>query len=1213
MSKRSFLLTLGTSIATLFIVLILSASLAARQNAGQQASRLFNDAHISMDKEGNAPVEIRFQGGKQVALASFFEIYKQAFNLSEDNELHDFRIHTDKLGQTHHRCKQYYKGVEVAEAQYLLHEKNGSVFYANGRLIHGLDLNVKPVLSEQEALAYALDDIHAESYMWQSKKNEAFLKREQNNPAATFYPKAELKISAGHKDQTAENFRLVYRFDIYAEKPLGRYYVDVDAKTGEIVGKTTRIHTKDVLGEGLSLYDGMVAITVADSADPVTLPSRWHLDTWNAFGGSGESWWMADPSLGNAGGYDNEWYEVLDTAPITLTGTNIALTFFHRYAVETPGGEPPGYDGWDGMNVRISTDGGATWEVLTDPTPAYSDSSLYSFGEQHGEGFGIPGWTDRLLQWTPVSFDLSAYAGETVRIRFAFASDPGLATTDGAPDLFGWQIDDIVVSNASETLFSNSGVAAGMRALNNVQNIIFTPGNFRLRETGRGGGLATYDVKNGTDYTQSVDFVDNDSSFTEANAGAGVNAHWATEATYDYYLLEHGRNSVDDAGFPLISYVHYDDGFFNAFWDGTRMTYGDGNGNLTPLTTIDITAHEITHGVTEFTASLIYANESGALNESFSDIFGNTIEIYKEGADASWLIGEDIGAIRSMEDPGSFGDPDTYLGNRWVPSTTTPDNSNDNGGVHQNSGVQNYWFYLLTEGGSGTNDNGKAYSVTGIGIEDASQIAYRNLTVYLRPNSGFFDARLGSINAAVDLFGSDSPQVQSVIDAWFAVGVERPFLDQTVSVSADTLDFLAEVAVATDTAKLTISNYGLQALTLNDVQLSGSGFELLTSLSLPMTLEYEDEIPLEIVFSASKKGEASGTLAVVSSDPENPTKSVYLRGSGFVVSPAQQGVIYAVSGREADGVLLTLDQNSGGGQVVGLSGFDELTGVSIRPSTGELYATVATNLETQLLRMDSETGQAFETAVIPVPNIRAIAFDSNGDLYGATFDKGDLYLIDAATGDATLIGSTGVNLFVGLAVNPIDGQLWGTGVTDAIYQIDKTTAETTLIGNTGFSRTPEIEFDAGGKLFGLSGFAPGVESELIQIDTSTAAGTLIGATGFKTVFALAISGVVVTGIESVTDALLPAQFALHQNYPNPFNPNTIIRYDLPRDSEVLLKIYNALGQQVRTLVQEKQAAGFKSVEWDGRDDAGRLAGSGVYIYRLTAGQVTLTNKMLFLK
>lgn len=181
-------------------------------------------------------------------------------------------------------------------------------------------------------------------------------------------------------------------------------------------------------------------------------PSYWHVDSYNAYGGSGDSWWMADPTIGSGGGYSDNWYQVLDTDPIVLSGSDLTLSFYHRFSGETGSS--------DGMNIRISTDDGNTWEVITSVLPAYNCTNLYSF-EWHGEGANIPGLGGSLTSWTSVEADLSAYIGETVILRFAFASDPGYSTTNDN-SLFGWQIDNIEVTNSTSTLFSNNGVEGNL-------------------------------------------------------------------------------------------------------------------------------------------------------------------------------------------------------------------------------------------------------------------------------------------------------------------------------------------------------------------------------------------------------------------------------------------------------------------------------------------------------------------------------------------------------------------------------------------------------------------------------------------------------------------------------------------------------------------------------------------------------------------------------
>jgi PKD repeat protein len=223
----------------------------------------------------------------------------------------------------------------------------------------------------------------------------------------------------------------------------------------------------------------------------------------------------------------------------------------------------------------------------------------------------------------------------------------------------------------------------------------------------------------------------------------------------------------------LISYVHYGVAFANAFWNGQFMTYGDGAPNTAipqPATVLDICGHEFAHGVTGNSARLIYRNESGALNESFSDIFGKAIEHFARPNNFSWVVGGDMGTgIRNMELPHTFGNPHTYQGRFWFTG------SGNNGGVHTNSGVQNKWFQLLVEGGSGTNDLFNSYSVQGIGWDSAGAIAYRNLSVYLTPNSDYSDARFYAIQSAIDLYSNCSKAQESVTRAWYAVGVGDNF------------------------------------------------------------------------------------------------------------------------------------------------------------------------------------------------------------------------------------------------------------------------------------------------------------------------------------------------------------------------------------------------------------------------------------------------------
>jgi Zn-dependent metalloprotease len=303
-----------------------------------------------------------------------------------------------------------------------------------------------------------------------------------------------------------------------------------------------------------------------------------------------------------------------------------------------------------------------------------------------------------------------------------------------------------------------------------------TSTSYTLKDDTRGQGIETYNLKKGTNIATYVDFEDKNNIWDTINSELdqyAIDAHWGAEMTYDYYLDQHQRNSVDNQGKKLVNLMHYGTNFVNAFWDGNRMIYGDGDSKTGPLVSLDIIGHEITHGVTSNTAQLVLENESGALNESFSDIFGIVIDHYTRPEKANWTVGEEVSnQIRSLENPSVNNDPDTYQGKNWKKIGDA-----DMGGIHSNNGVQNHWFYLLSNGGSGTNDLGNSFQVTGIGIEKSAQIAYRNLTVYLTNLSNYQDAHFFSIRAAEDLFGPCSPEVIATTNAWYAVGLGEKYTD----------------------------------------------------------------------------------------------------------------------------------------------------------------------------------------------------------------------------------------------------------------------------------------------------------------------------------------------------------------------------------------------------------------------------------------------------
>ncbi|HSB61029.1 MAG TPA: M4 family metallopeptidase, partial [Vicinamibacteria bacterium] len=288
--------------------------------------------------------------------------------------------------------------------------------------------------------------------------------------------------------------------------------------------------------------------------------------------------------------------------------------------------------------------------------------------------------------------------------------------------------------------------------------------------------------------------ADGDNDWTD---GANVDAHVYAGYVYDYYFKRHGRRGLDNANIPIRSVTHplrredwvlYDrevvgSFFINAAYLGEGiMFYGDGlppgvpdpfNGQTWNYVagSLDVVAHELTHGVTDYSSRLVYRDEPGALNEAFSDIMGTSVEFFYQSPGsgsrlADYTLGEDVatpGGIRSMQNPVAYGDPDHFSLRFLGPQ--------DNGGVHINSGIANHAFYLAIEGGT---HRLSGVSVQGVGAanrEQMERVFYRAFTSFLTPVAGFAQARAATIQAARELYGVGSPAERAVTQAWTAVGV----------------------------------------------------------------------------------------------------------------------------------------------------------------------------------------------------------------------------------------------------------------------------------------------------------------------------------------------------------------------------------------------------------------------------------------------------------
>ena len=313
-----------------------------------------------------------------------------------------------------------------------------------------------------------------------------------------------------------------------------------------------------------------------------------------------------------------------------------------------------------------------------------------------------------------------------------------LGTSAGATIGAGFLMRDLVGNTTTDLRGSTSGFAAGT---------IFTDADDIW-----GNGLAT------------------------DRASAAVDAQYGAGKTFEYYKTIQGRNGIWNTGVGARSRVHFGTAYVNAFWDGSQMTYGDGAGNTHPLVALDVAGHEMSHGVTENTAGLIYSGDAGGLNEATSDIFGTAVEFFADNAsdNPDYLIAEELNLngngtpLRYLDKPSK----DLVSPDCWSSSLRLLD-------PHRSSGPLNHWFYLASEGSGAKVVNGVSYNsptcnastVTPIGRDQAAKIWYRALSTYLTSTSNYAAAREGAIKSAKDLYGIWSLQCQGVAAAFSAIAV----------------------------------------------------------------------------------------------------------------------------------------------------------------------------------------------------------------------------------------------------------------------------------------------------------------------------------------------------------------------------------------------------------------------------------------------------------
>ncbi|MCX4541205.1 M4 family metallopeptidase [Streptomyces sp. NBC_01565] len=396
--------------------------------------------------------------------------------------------------------------------------------------------------------------------------------------------------------------------------------------------------------------------------------------------------------------------------------------------------------------------------------------------------------------------------------------------------------------------------------------------NYTLTDTGR-GNHKTYNLNRGSSGTGTL-FSGPDDIWGNGAASnletAAADAHYGAAVTWDYYKNVHGRNGLRNDGVAPYSRVHYGNAYVNAFWDDSCfcMTYGDGEGNNKPLTSTDVAAHEMTHGLTSVTGNMTYSGEPGGLNEATSDIMAAAVEFYANNPQdvGDYLVGEKIDIngdgtpLRYMDKPSKDG----ASKDSWYSGLGGID-------VHYSSGPANHWYYLASEGSGAKVINGVSYNsptsdglpVTAIGRDAASKIWFRALTTGLfKSNTNYAAARTATLQAAADLYGANSVTYNNVANAWAAIGVGArppqsgvsvtPIANQTTQIN--TAVSLQVQATSTNPGALSYAATGLPAgLSIN----SSTGL-----ISGTPTTAGTSNVTVTVTDSASKTGTTSFTWTV---------------------------------------------------------------------------------------------------------------------------------------------------------------------------------------------------------------------------------------------------------------------------------------------------------------------------------------------------------------
>ncbi|MCD4818120.1 MAG: immune inhibitor A [Candidatus Cloacimonetes bacterium] len=882
-----------------------------------------------------------------------------------------------------------------------------------------------------------------------------------------------------------------------------------------------------------------------------TLPSDWlewwHLTTTEAY--DGNSWWMGDEDLG---GYFSHRYIVLDTPVLNIPAAGYDLTFKVAWSVEDPGGEPPPYNGWDGCNVEVSTNGGDTFTAI-EGTPAYGATDLYSFGDEFNEGPGVPGWVSNSGGFQDASFDLSSFSGQDIVVRFAFCSDPAYDTTDNA-SMFGMVVDNILISNGSTTLFESDGEGASGDAL-------LIPGY---------GGEAA------GDYFE----IATDNPHVGSNA-----AHCPVE----YNLI----NSIVSPLIPIPDDPNLEEEVANIdYFVYCDVLDADGNGD----NSLEDLYMVFVKGETETMWTRLHFNFFGPESG---------------GVPAEWTLIDQAYAEEVMGWQNGSCDVSEWIGQSIQIKFQLSTDDNDDGGVGSGLYIDDVRAYMVFDVGpppeniqANTNDDNTvtiSWSAPGSTPPDPGWYSYfgelSHLSWSVPERATKFDLAENAtyyISSAKHTFyehssypwGDDTTFKFKIYDG---EGVNVLYESDTM----DALQYPNETEVTFDPVEITGSFYlsiaptngetGMPSSAANESEASHGYVGEAGAWTLG-TLEWAS-----FVYVTDQTGRA------IDFDTQNTTTRDEPIGYKIYHSEVQGGD-YDLIG-ETDATTLEYTHND---PISGIYNYYVLTTiyeVGDSPYSDEVSAFV----EPDMNELSFDDGTCEGTFDVNMPNqalVRFIPLEQvdNGGIYFFKF-----YINEEGSGQVVVrIYFEGDN---GLPeANPIYTALisgdevsigWNYIAIDPYVELTEIGAPV-FAGILAMGGSPGYGLDTnsqGQTYVGIS------SSQMVVSDQGNAMFRLIG--NFD-------------GSDSGENIIVPEKVTI-SNYPNPFNPETTIKFNIPEDGSVSLKIYNMKGQLVKTMLNDKIKAGHQELTWGGNDNNGNSVASGLYFYKLNTESKVITKKMLLLK